>query len=294
MTAICDAAEGSGESVIHRKDGEVMMKCPFHADDTPSLAVNVMKNGCWTCFGCKRKGNIFALLAQLGETSIGEAIQSLAARKGIDVEYQDPDHSATIYEYKTEDGKKVLKQVLRRLKDGKKIFTQRRPGAGGYICNVDGVPPSLYHIELLQWATTVCITEGEKDADTVTNLELSQWPKQVIGVTSGSSDSWRPEFAKHLIGKDVVLMPDADEAGERFAEAVGASLDAEDIKYRVVSFADVGCKDVSHFLETHSVRELVQRIGHDLIALPTGQWKIWPPVAAQAISTVTSAAPTAP
>jgi DNA primase len=67
------------------------------------------------------------------------------------------------------------------------------------------------------------------------------------------------------MGKNVVLMPDDDDAGEQYAAAVRASLEAEGIEYREVKFGDVGCKDVSDFLLEHSVQELIQRIGVDLI-----------------------------
>ena len=176
--AILTACVDRGTLAIERSNGELMMCCPFHQDDTPSLCANYEKNGCWRCHGCARKGNIFELLAGLGETTIGEAIQFLAASKGIDVEYQDPDRGATIYRYLTADGKKILKEVLARFKDGQKVFSQRRPGPGGYICDAEGVPPSLYHVELLRQAGTVCIVEGEKDADTVTNLKLGSFPEK--------------------------------------------------------------------------------------------------------------------
>jgi hypothetical protein len=265
--AICAANIRRGHVTTCRGKGELMLKCPFHDDDTPSLCANTRKNGCWYCHGCKRRGTVYELLAQLNGTNIGEAIESLATAKGIDIEYQDPDAGATIYQYKTEDGKRILKEVLVRIKNGDKVFTQRRPGPPGYgyINNVDGVLPSLYHGELVAGASTVCIVEGEKDADTVTNLELGRPHKLVVGVTSGGTASWRPEFAKSLIGKNVVLMPDDDEAGEQCAAAVKASLRAEGIVYREVRFGDVGCKDVSDFLVEHSVQELIQRIGADLV-----------------------------
>lgn len=263
---ICAANTKRGESTTHRENGELMMKCPFHPDDTASLSANTRKNGCWYCHGCQRRGNVYELLAKLGGITIGEAIESLAVLKGIDIEYQDPDAGAIIYQYKTEDGK-VLKEVLTRIKKGVKVITQRRPGTRGYgyICNADGVPPSLYHIELVKGAKTVCIVEGEKDADTVTNLKLGAAHKLVVGVTSGGATSWRPEFAKLLKGKNVVLMPDDDDAGEQYAAAVRASLAAEGIEYREVRFGDVDCKDVSDFLLGHPVSELVQRIGEDLV-----------------------------
>ena len=270
--AICAANTRRGQATTHRPNGELMMKCPFHDDDTPSLSASTRKNGSWYCHGCKRKGTVFELLAGLNGTTFGEAIESLAATKGIDIEYQDPDAGATIYQYKTTDGKRILKEVLVRMKNGEKVFTQRRPGPPGYgyICDAVGVPPSLYHAELLEFASTVCIVEGEKDADTVTNLELGNWQQRVVGVTSGGSASWRPEFAKHLKGKEVILMPDDDEAGERYAEAVAASLMAEGIEYRQVKFGDVGCKDVSDFLLKHSVVELAERMGLDPSCVPGG------------------------
>src|SRR5579859_5533658 len=105
---------------------------------------------------------------------------------------------------------------------------------------------------LRQATSTVCIVEGEKDADTITNLELGRPHKLVVGVTSGGAASWKPDFAKSLKGKNVMLMPDDDEAGEQYAAAVRASLAAEGIEYRELRFGDVGCKDVSDFLMEHS------------------------------------------
>jgi len=39
----------------HRHQGEVWFHCPFHADSTPSLSVNVDRQ-VWHCFGCQRGG----------------------------------------------------------------------------------------------------------------------------------------------------------------------------------------------------------------------------------------------
>ena len=130
----------------------------------------------------------------------------------------------------------------------------------------------LFHMELLEVADVVCITEGEKDAVTVTDLHLvGTTCGLVIGTTSGGAESWNAELAKLLRGKRVVLMPDADEAGAKFAASVQASLEAEDIEYRVVSFEDVGAKDVTDFLAGHTAEELAQRIGMDWVEVPNQQ-----------------------
>ena len=133
-----------------------------------------------------------------------------------------------------------------------------------------GLPPLLFNADLLSIADTVCITEGEKDALTVTELHLLSSYGLVIGTTSGGAESWDASLAKHLRGKRVVLMPDADAAGARFATDVKASLDAEEIEYRVVSFEDAGAKDVTDFLAVHTVEDLVRRIGADWVRMPDG------------------------
>jgi hypothetical protein len=62
-------------------------------------------------------------------------------------------------------------------------------------------------------------------------------------------------------------MPDADEAGSSWLKAVIATLEAEGIQHRVVSFADAGCKDLTEFMVGHSVEELVHRCG-DWVRMP--------------------------
>jgi hypothetical protein len=98
------------------------------------------------------KDHLHAELISFTLPESSEAMQRMAATKGLEIEYQDPDKGATIYRHMAEDGKKVLKEVVTRIKDGKKVVTQRRPGPPGYgyICDAAGVPPSLYHAELLR------------------------------------------------------------------------------------------------------------------------------------------------
>jgi hypothetical protein len=261
---IREAAHDRG-GVIERGNGELLMNCPFHSDSKPSLSANYAKRGCWRCFGCGLSGSIYELLAGLKGTSIGDEVIALAATRGMKLEYQDPDKGATIYRYMTPDGRKVLKEKKVVIKDGIKTITLRRPGPGGHgmINDANGVPASLYHVELLEYVRLVCITEGEKDSDTITNLFPRDSSNYMVGVTSGNADSWRPEFAKHLEHRNVVVMPDDDEAGKRYEADVIASLEAEGIRYRVVKFGDAGLKDVSDFLVEHTVDDLVERIGDD-------------------------------
>ena len=129
----------------------------------------------------------------------------------------------------------------------------------------------LYKREFLELTDTVIITEGEKDADTVTKLGLMGlgWP--VCGITSGDANSWRASLAEQLRLLRVVVMPDDDEAGQRYADAVEESLKTEGIEYRRVSFAGTGAKDVSDYMATHTVEDLIRLVGVDWLKMPDGR-----------------------
>lgn len=260
----------SDEPVI-QSNGDLMIHCPFHSDSNPSCSVSPRKNGCFHCFGCGKSGSLTDLIMQLqGVVTKGETIQQAATAMGMKIEYHPPDKNAIVYPYMNTKGK-LLKQVLRYPdEDGQKVFRQRQPGKGGWVWNTLGLPPLLFNADLLSIADTVCITEGEKDALTVTELHLLSSYGLVIGTTSGGAESWDASLAKHLRGKRVVLMPDADAAGARFATDVKASLDAEEIEYRVVSFEDAGAKDVTDFLAVHTMEDLVRRIGADWVRMADG------------------------
>jgi 5S rRNA maturation endonuclease (ribonuclease M5) len=113
------------------------------------------------------------------------------------------------------------------------------------------------------------VLEGEKDADSITNLHLGGYGGgETIGVTSGGSRSWHSKLAKQLRQKVVIVMPDNDAAGEAYAETVRTSLDAENIKYKTVSLAGTGAKDVTEYLENgHTAEELVQLVDSEWVRM---------------------------
>lgn len=152
---------------------------------------------------------------------------------------------------------------------GKKQFIQRKWTENGWVPGVKGVGPVLYNAQRIGIAGTVVIVEGEKDADSITNLHLGGFGGETIGVTSGGSRSWHAKLAKQLRHKVVIVMPDNDAPGEAYAEAVRASLNAEHIKYKTVSFAGTGAKDVTEYLSNrHTTEELVRLIDSDWVRMP--------------------------
>jgi DNA-binding MarR family transcriptional regulator len=260
-----------GQSVIEHSKGQLMICCPFHKERTPSCSVNPQWSGGFHCFGCHEHGSFTKLIARIKGITQGKAIEQTAVAFGKTAEFHDPDYRAIAkYSFCDANGK-LLKQVLRYPdENGKKKFKQRQPGKGDWKWSVADLPPMLFHMEFLDIAGVVCITEGERDALTVTNLHMSSIWGLVIGMTSGGAETWDASLAKHLHDKKVVIMPDNDDAGRRYAADVKASLEAEGIEYREVTFQDAGVKDVTEYKADHTVEDLVRKIGTDWVRMPDG------------------------
>ena len=66
------------EFVAHGGGGDVVCRCPFHDDRTPSLIVSVAKN-LWRCHGaCGIGGDVIALIQKLNGVSFRHAVELAA------------------------------------------------------------------------------------------------------------------------------------------------------------------------------------------------------------------------
>lgn len=94
-------------------------------------------------------------------------------------------------------------------------------------------PWPLYGLEKLAMHPDhpVIVVEGEKTADAA-QLIFPGW----VSTTSGSADSCRAADWSHLVGRDVVIWPDADVAGMRYALKVAMELEGLASTVRIVGF----------------------------------------------------------
>ncbi len=79
-----------GDYVTLKAAGVGSMKglCPFHDEKTPSFHVRPHV-GRWHCFGCGEGGDAIAFIEQIEHVSFVEAIELLARKAGVEVEYDD-------------------------------------------------------------------------------------------------------------------------------------------------------------------------------------------------------------
>ena len=77
------------EYVPLRKRGRNFLGlCPFHSEKTPSFTVNEEKQ-IYHCFGCHAGGNVYKFLMEYEKISFVEAVQDLAKRMGITLEFDE-------------------------------------------------------------------------------------------------------------------------------------------------------------------------------------------------------------
>jgi hypothetical protein len=147
------------------------------------------------------------------------------------------------YDYTDERGT-LLYQVVRL--DPKDFFQRKPNGKGGWTRKLGEVRRVLYKLPEVIAAKEVVIVEGEKDADTGSSLGLT-------ATTSGAAGSWKPDFSDWLLGKRVILIIDADEAGRRHARQVAASLCGKAASLKLLELPDA--KDLSEWVGHGGTRE---------------------------------------
>lgn len=214
--------------------GEVRFRCPApdHEDRHPSARWNRDK-ATWHCDACGTGGGVLDLGDRLN-VPLPErpAPRPAAGRGGV----------AERYDYVDRDGR-LLFQVERL---APKAFRQRRPdGNGGWAYNLRGIEPVLYRLDALTATDeTIVVVEGEKDADRLHALGI------VATTAPMGAGKWRESYTETLAGREIVIVPDNDEPGQRHAEQVATQLHAAGCAVRVAALPGVLARgDVSDWFD---------------------------------------------
>jgi hypothetical protein len=154
-------------------------------------------------------------------------------------------NTEAIYDYRDADGKLIFQTVRTRPKS----FRQRRPdptARDGFVWNLKGVALVPYRLpELLaaDHSQPVFIVEGEKDADRLAKFEL------IATTNPMGAGKWRHEYSAYLRGRDVVILPDNDQAGEEHAQKIAKFLSGIARSIKIVTLPGLPEKgDVSDWL----------------------------------------------
>ena len=66
----------------------------------------------------------------------------------------------------------------------------------------------------------VLVVEGEKDADALTHLGF------VATCNSGGAGKWAESLNRYFTGRDIIILPDNDQAGEKHVKTILGNLRA--------------------------------------------------------------------
>jgi len=243
-----------------RRDGaEVRFTCPNaerhqNGDAHPSARWHRTKH-VWRCDVCVLGGGWMDLERRLGLTPEPHS-------KGVG-------RIVATYDYRDEHGTLLFQQVRFRPKN----FRLRRPrGAGlpgaaigcsqhNWSWKLNGARLVLYRLpELLDAdpTSTVCVCEGEKDADALAKLGL-------IATTNPMGvGKWRGDYNKVLSGRHVVILPDNDKPGREHAERVARGLKDIAASIKIINLPNLAEKgDVSDWLAAGGTREQIEALVAD-------------------------------
>lgn len=232
--------------------------CPFHEENTPSF--HIQPDGKhFKCFGCNASGDAIDYMAKRygiepieaarrlsGEPEPGPSVprRARATRPRPEparfskVIHKDLNGAiaataqrlkgkeASRYAYHHADGKPAFWQVRFDLAGGKKTFRPFHQDETGYFCEGNPITSGrpLYRLPLIdkhrreaagQW---VLLCEGEKCADQAVLLGF-----QATTSSHGSQSADGTDFSP-LAGLKIVLIPDNDQAGEKYIADVQEQL----------------------------------------------------------------------
>lgn len=157
------------------------------------------------------------------------------------------------FDYRDSGGKLVFQSVRYEPKE----FKLRRPdGNGGFSYNIDGIQLVPYRLQELLASIasdeTVFLPEGEKHCDRLVSEGL------IATCNAMGAEKWRDEYSPYLQNRDIVILPDNDEVGQRHAVKMAKSLKPYARSIRLITLEGLPNKgDVLDWLEAgHTIDEL--------------------------------------
>lgn len=216
-------------------------------DRKPSCSVNLI-TGLWHCQACGEKGNAFQA-AQLSRNDVDSA--RLAQRYGLFLSVEKAEKVRMPTERKVKEWKTALRSsptILARLFevkawtpeaiyrlglgwDGERVtFTIRNPKLKivGIVRYLPGGTPKSLALpgskreffpapEIIHRRHPMFLVEGEGDA-------VAMWSIGLKAVAIPGAGSWKPDWAKRLLGRQVIALTDCDRQGRGLGRRIAQDL----------------------------------------------------------------------
>ncbi|SDD96327.1 CHC2 zinc finger domain-containing protein [Desulfuromonas thiophila] len=285
------------EQVQPSGPGHALICCPAHGESHPSCNVR-LADGVWHCHACGAAGGLFDLAAAAWGCDFLAALARLEAAAGIDATApapaptprRDPATAAAntsgagpvvaTYDYCDRSGRLLYQK--QRLEPGRagraKEYRFRHPVAGGgWAAGRGDAAPLLYGVAELAAAPAdvpAYVVEGEKCADV-----LRGWGLVAVSTDSGAAGAWPDGHADLFQGRRVVVVPDHDAPGERYAGRAAAALLAAGAAVAGLRLPGLAAKgDVVDWVAARTAEGMTDAAARDLFVSLAGVAPPWEPV----------------
>lgn len=270
------------------------VKCVFHEDRHASMSVSIL-TGLWNCKACDAKGSPIEFLTRLEGIGVEEAIQKLQALAGTTTspvkpkarlryasipETRDGATKTAEYEYTLDNGTGAAVKARYSYPEGQKrdkTFRWYERDGDGFLEGLGGRHADLYQLERvlagIKRGALIVLSEGEKACDRLTRHDDDDTLDFVATCGPNGANSFDSaagmRMAAQLAGAhEVLVVPDRDAAGDRWAAEVQRQLRSKGLSMRFVRARVTTDKaDLYDHLEAgHSLANLVPLSGVDLLA----------------------------
>ncbi|RJR08361.1 hypothetical protein C4588_05825 [Candidatus Parcubacteria bacterium] len=167
--------------------------------------------------------------------------------------------NSKVYVYTDESGNPLYCKVR---KDGEKTFLQYTAVSPDYWQTGVNCKQTLYNlpgvVEAKKKGRYIFFCEGEKDVETLRKLGF-------YATTSGSTSSWKPEFAEYFEGVVAVyILPDNDGPGKTFAGKVAEDIAKTKTPVKIINLPGLEEKqDITDWLDCGGTIEELKKLVKD-------------------------------
>lgn len=235
---------------VKGRDGKYMARCPNHGDSTPSLSVSLGDDNkiLLKCFaGCTTEAIVWSMGLELKDlfAEPAAAYPTYGESKANQPATQEA-------EYLYAGG--TLKKLKFRRADGSKFCTWRHLKGGKWEKGRNNILPGLYQSQP-DLPEIFFLVEGEKDVD-----NLKKAGMVAVSLPDGSQSKWEDPYNAVFKGKQVVILPDNDEPGKKYAQMCAEKLHGNAANIWVVDLKQAW----PEIPEKGDVSDMIFRMGADV------------------------------
>lgn len=220
-------------------------RCPTHDDDQPSLKISEGEGG-KILVHCHADCDQLVVIDEIKRRGLWPEQQRAQTQRKPRQRAANDNKLKQVakYEYFDHETGELKMQVLRY---EPKTFRQRRPDPsrhGEWTWSVGPEHRTLYNaMRVSQHDGTIFVVEGEKDVDNLGEIGV------VATCNPGGAGKWEDSYCEILRDKDIVLVPDNDDAGRKHTQIVGKALQGIVKRVRILHLPDLPEKgDISDWL----------------------------------------------